>query len=258
MNQKFYAHSSDFCFILAFKASICRSSACCFIFSCFSWSFFLFFSSSCCSANFFARIFSRISNGGSERTEMLQLSEGLWHKQLTPPELLLQGLHQLQHLIVSSGQKQKGIVLYPVQSFTNEQPGHEAMRGRLGRYWHLWSRPRPQFAVCQYWWWLLLLTCVTEPPFVTHVVGWVGQQRGCRVYLKVFVLEVSGPIFPVGEEGGREGGREGEEIRKGERKEERLCLPNLCLQDYTTQLTLDVYWTWWEGIHQLEAGSRKD
>ena len=57
---------------------------------------------------------------------------------------------------------------------------------------------------------------------------------------------------------GREGGREGEEIRKGERKEERLCLPNLCLQDYTTQLTLDVYWTWWEGIHQLEAGSRKD
>ena len=109
MNQKFYAHSSDFCFILAFKASICRSSACCFIFSCFSWSFFLFFSSSCCSANFFARIFSRISNGGSERTEMLQLSEGLWHKKLTPPELLLQGLHQLQHLIISSGQKPKGI-----------------------------------------------------------------------------------------------------------------------------------------------------
>ena len=77
MNQKFYAHSSDFCFILAFKASICRSSACCLIFSCFSWSFFLFFSSSCCSANFFARIFSRISNGGSERTEMVQLSEVL-------------------------------------------------------------------------------------------------------------------------------------------------------------------------------------
>ena len=71
------AQSSDFCFILDFKASICLLSACCLIFSCFSCSFFFFSSSSCCSANFFARIFSRISNGGSEGTEMVQLGEVL-------------------------------------------------------------------------------------------------------------------------------------------------------------------------------------
>ena len=71
------AQSSDFCFILDFKASICLSSACCLIFSCFSCSFFFFSSSSCCSANFFARIFSRISNGGSKVTEMIQLGEVL-------------------------------------------------------------------------------------------------------------------------------------------------------------------------------------
>ena len=42
-------------------------------------------------------------------------------------------------------------------------------------------------------------------------MGWIGQQRGRRVYIQVFVLEVSGPILPTGEEGGREG----EEMRKG-------------------------------------------